>query len=307
MYQLHVILISFEDTFHKRCGHSCKRRVGYKSESSSSSPSAVLTRLELSTTLEDDPDFKYERTLARFQCNLTYQYYFIVELRHWPIDSCQRIADLIQEQLTKRCNRAMGSDIILHPSLLPDFPTAVPTRGSFLAEYLSAVFRGSFLHILGHLFLFSLLNIPVTFKSASLSFGCSETLAFITCRARPLALRKPLRLPKAALLLIFRYLMLAVESVARPSNYTFHGTCISSEITPSRGRSLSVELVEEVLRIFAKVFLAPMQDTLEYACNGWARLDWTRNRLLEYHIKCTPRWQAEVMDDKGWEPRQTNT
>jgi hypothetical protein len=129
----------------------------------------MLTRLELSTTLEDDPDFKYERTLARFQCNLTYQYYFIVERRHWPIDFCQRITDLIQEQLTKRCNRAMGSDITMHPSL-PDFPTAVPTRASFLAEYLSAVFRESSLHILGHLFLFSLLNIPVTFKSASRYF-----------------------------------------------------------------------------------------------------------------------------------------
>jgi len=51
-----------------------------------------------------------------------------------------------------------------------------------------------------------------------------------------------------------------------------------------------------------------MHDTLEYACKtaSWARLDWTRNRLLEYNIERTPRWQTEVMDDRGGERSQTN-
>jgi hypothetical protein len=51
-----------------------------------------------------------------------------------------------------------------------------------------------------------------------------------------------------------------------------------------------------------------MHDTLEHACKtaSWARLDWTRNRLLEYNIERTPRWQTEVMDDRGGERSQTN-
>jgi hypothetical protein len=87
----------------------------------------------------------------------------------------------------------------MHTSL-PDFPTAVPTRASFLAEYLSAVFRGSSSHILGHLFLFSLLNIPVTYVQVCLNFVRMLRNPFLHhVQCTTLALRKPLRLPKTAL------------------------------------------------------------------------------------------------------------
>lgn len=52
-----------------------------------------------------------------------------------------------------------------------------------------------------------------------------------------------------------------------------------------------------------------MLDTLEYACKtaSWARLDWTRNCLVEYNVEYSARWQAEVMDDGIWEHCETDT